>query len=377
MIRIVHFIDTLFQGGAETLVKDYARFLDKKKFNLTVLCLRRTESPYERIIESLNVNVIYICDYFGSCKTICGRVKNKLAKTFGLYHLKIKKVLFDLQPDVVHAHLAVLRYLKYADLNSTKFFYTVHSEPLRYWHCSTSISKKEFKASCWLIKEKKLQLIALHNSMRVELNRLFGVDNTIVINNGIDFSKFSNVLTKEKSRKKLKIPKDAFVVGHLGRFIQEKNHVFLLKIFARLVEKKSNSLLLLIGSGPLLDSIKSKINELRIENNVLILSNRTDVPDLLNAMDVFAFPSIYEGLGIALIEAQKMGLPCVVSDKVPSAATISNLVTTLQLTAAEEKWVDALLKPKPKIVEYQNLESWDIRNVVKQLEILYQKKAED
>lgn len=153
MIRIVHFIDTLFQDGAETLVKDYARFLDKKKINLTVLCLRRTESPYG-IIESLNVNVIYICDYFGSCKTICGRVKNKLAKTFGLYHLKIKKVLFDLQPDVVHAHLAVLCYLKYADLNSTKIFYTVHSEPLRYWHCSTSISKKEFEACCWLIKEK-------------------------------------------------------------------------------------------------------------------------------------------------------------------------------------------------------------------------------
>ena len=102
-----------------------------------------------------------------------------------------------------------------------------------------------------------------------------------------------------------------------------------------------------------------------------ILGNRTDVPSLLNAMDVFFFPSVYEGLGIALIEAQKMGLPCVISDRVPSAAVISNLVSVLSLECPKDLWANALCKPVPSNIEYYNLEKWDMNNVVKELEVLY------
>ena len=88
-------------------------------------------------------------------------------------------------------------------------------------------------------------------------------------------------------------------------------------------------------------------------------------------MNVFLFPSVYEGLGMALVEAQKMGVPCVISDRVPSAATISNLVSVLSLDSPKDLWAEALCEPAPSNIEYCNLERWDMNNIVKELEVLY------
>ena len=115
--------------------------------------------------------------------------------------------------------------------------------------------------------------------------------------------------------------------------------------------------LILVGDGPLRSAIVEKIKDLQMDARVRILGNRTDVPDLLNVMNVFLFPSVYEGLGMALVEAQKMGLPCVVSNRVPSAATISNLVSVLSLDSPQDLWADALCEPAPSNIEYYNLES--------------------
>ena len=213
-----------------------------------------------------------------------------------------------------------------------------------------------------------MRLIALQEPMRMELNSMFGVNNTIIMNNGIDFKNFTNPRPSQDVRRELGIPNGAFVVGHVGRFAEPKNHPFVLDVFSRLLDQKKDAILLLVGDGPMHDEIVSRIAALHLESNVKIVGNRSDVADLLNAMDVFFFPSIYEGLGIALIEAQKMKRPCVVSNRVPSAATISNLVTTLSLEDSKDKWVEALYQPAPENVEYYDLEKWDMNNVVKNLE---------
>ena len=284
----------------------------------------------------------------------------------------LRLIVKKINPDVIHGHLFILHYLKMLDYkNVKKFLYTCHSEPQVYWHCKTAFSKNEYIAAQWLVKNRAMQFIALHEKMRVELNTMFRVHNTVVVNNGIIFSKFDNPLPSEIVRQKIGIPKEAFVVGHIGRFAEPKNHFFILNCFSKLVVQKPNSFLLLVGNGPLRSIIFSKIRELNLESKVKILDNRTDIPDILNAMNVFLFPSIYEGLGIVLIEAQKMGLPCVVSDKVPSAATISNLVTTLSLKQNQDQWCKALCKAIPSNVVYNNLEKWNMNNIIKQLEKLY------
>ncbi|MCQ2049792.1 MAG: glycosyltransferase [Candidatus Saccharibacteria bacterium] len=372
MTKVLYFIETLYQGGAETLVKDYALLLDKSMFSVVVVCLRRTGSSYEGLLKDNGIRVIYVSDFFGSYQTFFGRLKNKAARMAGLYHIFLRKIITSESPDVIHAHLAVLRFLKFADIKKNiKLLYTVHSEPKKYWHGKTRCSSCEYKACHQLIKNKNMQLIALHDAMRNEVNQLFNVSNTIVINNGIDFTKFENALSKEIVRSKLQISKEAFVIGHIGRFAEPKNHRFIVDVFVETLKKNPNAFLLLVGSGPLLAEIKSKVSKFNIEDHVMFLTNRIDVPDLMNAMDVFIFPSVYEGLGIVLIEAQKMGLPCVISDDVPSAASVSNLTLAKSLQATPEEWADSLLNFKVGKVIYKNLNNWDMNLVVQQLEQLY------
>ena len=151
---------------------------------------------------------------------------------------------------------------------------------------------------------------------------MFKINNTEVIRNGIDFNKFRNVeKTKEEIRRELNIPTDAYVVGQVGRFAYQKNPEFTVEVFNKLLKKKPNSYLLLIGRGKQEEDLRKQVNKLGIDNNVQILIGRDDIPSLLKAMDVFMFPSRFEGLGIVLIEAQVSGLPCVTSDNIPEDAS--------------------------------------------------------
>ncbi len=373
MKKILFFINTLYQGGAETLVKDYALLLDRNEFDLTVFCLHRMNTVYEKMLQDNGVKIFFFYDYLKRYSTsFFYRCYFKVVMFFHLDFFLARMIVKKIKPDVIHAHLFVLRYLKHFDLKGIKkIFYTVHSEPLKFWDCQTKESKDEFEAALWLVKNKRMQLIALHEQMRLELNSLFNVNNTIVVNNGIDFSRFSHPRFAQTVRQELGIPRNAFVVGHIGRFVEEKNHLFILDVFSEVTTQKENAFLLLVGEGGLINAVLKKIEELHLEKKVKIIGKRTDVPDLLNAMDVFLFPSIYEGLGIALIEAQKMGLPCVVSDRVPSAATISNLVTALSLEDSKDKWACALNQTRPLNVCYYDLEKWDMNRIVKELEAMY------
>ena len=118
-------------------------------------------------------------------------------------------------------------------------------------------------------------------------------------------------------------------------------------------------------------NIQEQIRELGLTECSKILSERTDIPDLLNAMDRFVLPSTVEGLGIVLIEAQKMKLPCIVSNTVPKAATISNLVKRLDLNLPEETWAREIIDFFVDDVRYHGVEEWDMKHVIKQLEAIY------
>ena len=373
MIKVVHFIETLFQGGAETLVKDYALLLDKTKFDITILCIRRTDSPYETLLTTAGIKIIFVSDFFGSTKKISGRLANKIAKESGLYHLKIKKILNQLHPDIIHAHLSTLRYLKFASTPfSTKLFYTVHGEPARYWDSSNPISQKERKACSTLIQKHHMTLIALHDKMQKDLNHRFAVQNTITLNNGINFNRFIVQETREEIRKSLNIPEKCFLIGHVGRFIKEKNHSTIINTFSELHKKNINTHLLLVGSGELKELTINKINSLGLTQSVTILNSRTDIQRIMKSMDIFIFPSTSEGLGIVLIEAQKMGIPCVISSAIPEAAIVSNLVHRMSPNATDKEWAEQLQNFKVDSIKYNGIENWDMNIVIKKLEYIYQ-----
>lgn len=160
-----------------------------------------------------------------------------------------------------------------------------------------------------------------------------------ILHNALDLDYFCyDENARYDIRKELNIDKDALVVGHVGRFMVQKNHMFLAEVFRCIKEKENNAKLLLVGNGELQEQFKIKASELGILDSVIFTGIRSDIPNLLSAMDVMVFPSLYEGMPNCVIEAQATGLPCIIADTITKEANITGLVTYLSLNDSKEKW---------------------------------------
>ncbi len=357
---------SLSDGGAETLVKDYVLFLDKALFKPIILVdwVFKESANYQRLKDSGVEIISFYPSYSFFWRAVNKFFRNKYINR------RLKGIIRKNSPDVIHAHLACLHHLETVKdlLSGVKLFYTCHNEPWFYF----DKMKYEEKAAEVLIHDCGLRLIALRNDMKEDLDERFHVDNSIVVKNGVDLSKFHpSPMDGSKIRKALSINSDTFVVGHVGRFSEQKNHAFLLEIFEEILKTKENSHLLLVGDGELEPSIREKMEHLGIDSKVTILSNRCDIPDLLNAMDVFVFPSLFEGLGIVLIEAQAVGLRCIVSSTVDPEAYISDLIVVKRLDESPREWASAALDKS--LVEFRKnrIFEYDIKCEIKKLEQLY------
>ena len=368
--KIVEFIGRLQDGGAETLVKDYALMLDKDKFDVTVLCedYRENSSVYRTLVDN-NVKIVtmYEKSFF---------INKVLARLFGKKYVAslFRKAINNIKPDIIHTHLELLEVLYHARdcLDGIKLFFTCHNPPEM---LIGDLRPKERDACRYLIDHNNLHMIALHDDMAKEIDEMFGIDDTAVIRNGIDLDRFRKVdVTKKDKRKELNIPEDAYVIGQVGRFTYQKNPEFTVDVFNELLKKNDNSYLLLIGRGNQEEDLRKQIKELNIEDKARLLVSRKDINELLKALDVFILPSRFEGFGIVLIEAQASGLPCVVSDNVPSQVYQSKNITRLSLDDDKDRWVDALLNPKGNIKTWGNIEDYDMKKEIKNLENLYLNK---
>ena len=176
---------------------------------------------------------------------------------------------------------------------------------------------------------------------------MFGGAPYQLINNAIDVATYTYRSVKRTEKRQELGLSIEFIVGHVGRFNQPKNHPFLLAIFAALLKKESNAILLLVGGGEDVPRMQAKARELGIADHVRFMGVRSDVADLMQAMDVFVFPSLYEGLPVTMVEAQTAGLPCLISDKVPPECILTEgLVDVMPLSARAEAWADAILEKR-------------------------------
>ncbi|MBQ4518412.1 MAG: glycosyltransferase family 1 protein [Clostridia bacterium] len=161
-----------------------------------------------------------------------------------------------------------------------------------------------------------------------------------ILHNAIDLSLFYFDTEKRASvRRELGIEEGRLVFGHIGRFMTQKNHGFLLDVFKTIKEKEPRALLLLVGKGELQEQLEQKAKDLDITDSVIFAGVRSDIPAVLSAMDVFVFPSLYEGMPNTVIEAQATGLPCVIADTITKEANITGLVQYLPLGSTEQ-WAE-------------------------------------
>lgn len=171
-----------------------------------------------------------------------------------------------------------------------------------------------------------------------------------IIKNAINVEKYQYSETVRFSkRQELGIEKE-LLIGNVGRFHFQKNHEFIIDIFKKVLKRQKNAKLLLIGNGELKDLIARKIERLQISNNVIFLENRNDVNELLQAIDVFLMPSLFEGLPFALIEAQASDLPCVISENISKEAIITDSVCSLSLEEKPEVWANNIINSTEKHV---------------------------
>lgn len=166
----------------------------------------------------------------------------------------------------------------------------------------------------------------------------------VCIKNGIETSKYRyNSTIREVYRKIYGIKDDCLVIGHVGRFSTQKNHKFLIEVYRRIVDLNPNSKLVLVGIGETMSAIQDYVNELGMQDNVIFLGEQSNVCDIMQMMDVFVLPSLYEGLPVVGIEAQASGLRCVFSSTVSSEADITGNVLFLELDMSEKEWAKSIV----------------------------------
>lgn len=324
-IRILQVVTHMDRGGLETMLMNYYRHMDREKVQFDFLTHRQERAAYDDEIEALGGKIYRLPRLVPWSKS----------------YLTVLDRFFDDHPEykIVHVHQDCLSsiILKVAE---------GHGVPVRIAHSHSANQDKNLKYPIKLWYKRNIPKYAtnLFACGRDAGDWMFGGTPYQIINNAIDAVAYTySPLKRTEKRRELGLATE-FVVGHVGRFNQPKNHPFLLAIFAVLLKKEPNATLLLVGGGEDMPKMQAKARELGIADHVRFLGVRSDVADLMQAMDVFAFPSLYEGLPVTMVEAQAAGLPCIISDKVPLECILTEgLVDVMPLSAGTEAWADAIL----------------------------------
>lgn len=328
-LRIAHIIGKWVGGGVEAVVMNYYRHIDHTKIQFDFICDDdSTDIPYKEI-ESLGGRVILVPPY------------QKVFK----YQKEMKRILKEGNYKIVHSHINALSVFP---LRAAK----KAGVPVRIAHSHSTTNKKEWKKNILKSLLKPFSKVYAtdyfacteHAGRWLFGDKEFDNGNVFVLNNAIDLDKFKfDEEIRKNVRNELNIDDETLVVGHIGRFVEQKNHARLVEIFYEIYKKNNNSVLLLIGQGPLEDEIKQKVNELKLSDNVKFLGQRNNVNELYQAFDIFTLPSLYEGLGIVLIEAQAAGLYCACSTEVPEVAKVTENLSFISLEESSEKWAEEIL----------------------------------
>ena len=361
-IRVAHIMGKMIAGGVESVVTSEFLEMDKSKVQFDFICDEdSTNIPYD-LIEKNGGKVIIIPPYQKAFK----------------YHKELKKVLKDNNYKIVHSHISTMSVF-------SLFAAKCAGVPVRIAHSHSTTNKKEKKKNLMKqILRPFSKVFATDYMCCSELagrwlfgNKEYDKGNVYLLNNAIDLDKFKyNESLRKKKRKELGIKDDTLVIGHLGRFVAQKNHTFLIDIFNELHKKNKNSVLLLAGQGPLLEEIKSKVKDLNLEESVKFLGQRNDANELYQAFDVFLLPSLYEGLPVVGVEAQAAGLLCYLSDDMTKETKVLDITKFMSLNDTPEEWADNILNDVKKYKRIDTskemtAKNFNIKEEAKRLEEYY------
>lgn len=356
-IHVLQIIPGFPTGGAEQVVLSYLRYF-KDNEDIKFSCISLSPSK-NRLYEKQIVEEDLPVSFYPNEKS-----ENKIK--LRLSQIKyIRNYVKKYKPDIVHIHLSILWVVTVALLGmKVRVFHTLHNDPRELTKGKAILVSK----ICYNLG--KVRPIALNQKYKKIADDLYGT-NCEVLGNGIKLEEFK--YSKSESRMRMGLSDDCFVVGHVGRFHRQKNHNKIIDVFKYVHIKKPDSKLVLIGDGELESTIKKKVHSYGLEDAVMFLGNRSDVPRIMAALDVFLFPSLYEGLGIVLVEAQAASVKCVISDEVPRETVVTDKVYSLQLDDFDEMWAEAVVDDidNAKVKSTYTLDCYSIEFICNKLLEIY------
>lgn len=361
--RIAHIVGKMVGGGVEAVVMNYYRCIERSRYQFDFIVEENSSHvPYEEIAE------------LGGRVFVVPPVKD-----IGRYRKALKQLFADNDYRIVHSHL-----------NSLSVFPLQIAKKcgvqVRIAHSHSTSSQVEFLRN--FVKQFLKPFSRVYANTLVACsahagNWLFGKKSQYtILPNAIDISRFSyNADVRNATREHFEI-EDKFVIGHVGRFAQQKNHEFLIRCFRCVKNIEPNAYLLLVGEGPLTKKTNELVAELGLCDSVTFVGQTECVEKFYNAMDVFCLPSLYEGLGMVAVEAQISGLPTIVSDAVPSEVVCTNgLVTFMSLDCQLDEWAKKIATMRPAVRdgrEQSVLDSdYNIHTSVEKLRSLYDSLIEE
>lgn len=333
-IRVLQIIGIVAGGGVEAVVLNYYKHIDRTKVQFDFIVHNDNKIDITQKVEAMGGKVYKVTPYY----------KNPIAFMHGIY-----KVIRDHHYRIVHSNMNTLSAF-------SLFAAWAAGAPVRILHNHSTSSPGETKRNIMkFILRPFARLFANHYLACSRLagewmygRKMMDSGKVKIVNNALDLKKYAfNSRKREMLRKELGFT-DEFVIGHVGRFMFQKNHEFLIDVFVKAYKKNPHMVLLLIGDGPLRSAMEEKVKKLGLTDHVNFLGLRNDVQNLYNVMDIFVLPSHYEGLPVVGVEAQANGLPCLFSTKVTKETHLTHSAQFLDLSTGASKWAERIVSMKYK-----------------------------
>ena len=330
--RILQVVSGMNRGGLETYIMNLYRNINREKVQFDFLVHTDEKCVYDDEIRDLGGHIYHVPSRSKSL------IKNKLELNKFFKNHK--------EYDTIHIHISCPTYIApivYAKRHGVKRI-IVHSR-------NNVGAQGRFHDICRFLNKPRIKNYATHYFAISDLaaNNMFHKNiprsDIKIIPNAIDSAKF--IFNPELRREKREAYgiSDQFVIGHVGRFANQKNHMFLLEIFKEIYTSCPRAVLMLVGEGKMEEQIRKKAKTLGIEEAVLFMGTFSDVENIMQAMDVFLFPSLFEGFGRVILEAQASGLPTFTSkDVVPTIVKVTDLLEFISLEASPKTWAEHVLK---------------------------------
>ena len=355
-IHVAQILNQMDTGGIEAVVMNYYRHVDKEKVQFDFFINRASSFPQREELERYGAKVYFLPSY--------SDVIN--------YHKTLYRIFKENKYKVVHVHLNTMSIFPL-------FAAWRAGIPVRICHNHSTAHRGEGKRTILkYILRPFNKIFATDYFACGELagrwmygNKCFDSGNVTVMPNAIETKKFHYEEAKrEQIRKEYHIPEDAFVIGHVGRFVYPKNHRFMVNVFSQLRQRQQNAYMIFVGEGELQKEIQNQVNDMGLKERVIFTGVRQDANYIYSAMDVFFLPSFYEGVAVVAWEAQANGLPVVSSNNVSEETVCSDNVIRLSLDEKYELWIEKLLEAKRGGHAYVP----DIKETVKGVQAFYLSK---